>query len=111
MGSTNYINAEIYIKEEDINKNIRIINSYENAKKEYLLKDEETDNIKENEKEIKNCKIKINGKSIPFCYFYKFNKSGKYHIKYSFSNKLTNINCMFTGCSCLINIGLSNLNT
>ena len=26
--STSYINAEIYIKEEDINKDIRIINSF-----------------------------------------------------------------------------------
>ena len=34
MDITNYINAEIYIKEEDINKNIRIINSFENYKKD-----------------------------------------------------------------------------
>ena len=32
--NTNYINAEIYIKEEDINKSIRIINSYENFQRE-----------------------------------------------------------------------------
>ena len=61
MDNTNYINAEIYIKEEDINKNIRIINSFENVKKENKWKHEETDNIKANEKEIKRCKIKING--------------------------------------------------
>ena len=34
MDNTNYINAEIYIKEEDIYESIRIINSFENAQKE-----------------------------------------------------------------------------
>ena len=45
MDSANFINAEIYIKEEDVNKNIRIINSFENVKKEKNLEDEETDYI------------------------------------------------------------------
>ena len=111
MDNTSYINAEIYIKEEDINKDIRIINSFENINKEHGWEDEETDKIKENEKEIKKCKIKINGESIPFCYLYKFNKSGKYYIQYSFSNKLTNINYMFYKCSSLTKINLSNVNT
>ena len=107
---TSYINAEIYIKEVDINTNIRIINSFENAKKEYIWLDS-TDDISGNEKEIKRCEIKINGESIPFCYFYKFNKSGKYNIQYSFSIRLTNVNYMFSGCSSLTNIDLSNFNT
>ena len=34
MDNTNYIRAELYIEVEDINENIRIINSYENFKKE-----------------------------------------------------------------------------
>ena len=39
----------------------------------------EEDNKYENEKEIKEkCKIKINGNVIPFAYFYKFDKKGKY---------------------------------
>ncbi len=59
MDNTNYINAEIYIIEEDINKNIRIINSFKNSRKEI-------DGVKENEKEIERCEIKINGESIPF---------------------------------------------
>ena len=88
MGNSNYINAEIYIKEEDINKIIRIINSFENYKKEYELKDEETDNIYANEEEIKKCKIKINEKLIDFSYYYKFNQKGKYYIKYSLANKI-----------------------
>ena len=67
--NTNYINAEIYIKEEHINKNIRIINSFENYKKEFKLKYEETDNIYANEKEIKRCKIQVNGKLVNFLIF------------------------------------------
>ena len=34
MENKNYISAEIYINEEDINQDIRIINSYENYIKE-----------------------------------------------------------------------------
>ena len=111
MDSNNFIKAEIDIKEEDIDEGIRIINSFENAKKENKWEDKQTDNIKENEKEIKRCEIKINGESIPFCYLYKFTKSGKYQIQYSFSIQLTNMNCMFYKCSSLTNIDLSNFNT
>ena len=38
--NNNYITAEIYIKEEDINKNIRIINSYEEYMRRLNIKDE-----------------------------------------------------------------------
>ena len=105
----NFIIAEIDIKEEDIHEGIRIINSFENVKKENEWEDKETDNIKANEKEIKKCEIKINGESIPFCYFYKFSKSGKYKIQYSFSNQLTNMNHMFYDCSDLSNFNTQNV--
>ena len=111
MDNNSFITAEIDIKEEDIHKGIRIINSFENAKKENKWEDKENDNIKGNEKEIKRCEIKINGDPIPFCYLYKFNKSGKYRIQYSFSYKLTSMDAMFYGCSSLTNIDLSNFNT
>ena len=111
MDNNNFITAEIYIKEEDIYEGIRIINSFENVNKENGLEDEETDNIKGNEKEIKRCEIKINGESIPFCYLYKFSKSGKHHIQYSFSIKLTKMNYMFYDCSSITKIDLSNFNT
>ncbi len=92
MGNTNYIQAELYITEEDIfNNKIRIINSFENVKKEKQRKDEKDDYKYENEEEIKKCRIKINGKLISFCYFYEFPKKGHYTIEYLFSNKLTNI--------------------
>ena len=59
----NIIIGEIYIKEEDVDKDIQIINSFENAKEENQWKDKDDDWEYENEKEIKeNIEIKINGK-------------------------------------------------
>ena len=108
----NYIIAELYVKEEDINKDIRIINSFEQYKRETNRKNSNNDYIYENEKEIKeNCKIKINDEIIPFSYFYKFKNKGKYIIQYSFINKLKKICHMFRGCESLSNINLSNFDT
>ena len=45
MGNTNYIDAEIYIRKVNVNKDIRIINSFDNYKREHKPKDEKTDNI------------------------------------------------------------------
>ena len=106
---SNYIIAEINIKDNDINKKIRIINSYEEYMRKYpdcSLKEELM-----NEKEIKECEIKINDKIITFNYYYKFTNKGTYTIKYIFRNYLTNTNYMFYNCSSLININLSNFNT
>ena len=58
-----------------------------------------------------NCEIYINNELILFSYFYKFNKKGKYKIKYIFKDKIKNMSCMFFGCSSLTNINLSNFNT
>ena len=112
MENINYIKAEIEIKENNINKEIRIINSFEENKRREEWPDEEDDYENENEKEIKkNCKIKINEKIISFSYFYIFKEKGKYFIKYSFKNNLKKINYMFYGCNSLTNIDLSNFNT
>ena len=65
MGNNNDKNeivAEININEYNINKEIKIINSFEQYLREkYLNKNGFT-----NENEIKKCKIKINNKIIPF---------------------------------------------
>jgi len=109
-GDNNYIIAEIIIKDEDVNKDIRILNSYEECLRQNpdgFLKDK----IFNNEDEIKNCEIQINDELIPFNYFHKFSTKGKYKIKYIFKNNLTNTTLMFYGCSSLINIDLSNFNT
>ena len=61
----NFIIGEIYINKDNINKDIRIINSFTNWKEEWDMPNR-GDNYKyENEKEIKeNIEIKINGKKI-----------------------------------------------
>ena len=106
---TNYITGTIEISDEDINKNIRIINSYEQCVREDKWPIEEE---YKNEKEIKeNCEIRINDMKIPFTYFYTFKSTGKYTITYSFTNYLTKTNHMFYGCNKLSSLDLSNFNT
>ena len=112
MDINNYIIAEIEIKEEDINKKIQIINSFEEAKRINEWEDEKDDYKYENEKEIKeNCEIKINNNIIPFSYYYVFKNKGKYKIEYTFKNRLSKTCFMFSDCSSLTNINLSNFNT
>ena len=89
LKQNNYIICEYDIKNKDINKSlfffiepIRILNCYEEAKKEHpaLI------GIN-NEKEIKeNCELYLNENKIDFCYKYKFNKERKYTIKIIFKN-------------------------
>ena len=75
----NYIIAEIEIKEEDVNKKIQIINSFEEFKRRDKINGKEDDYKYENEKEIKeNCEIKINNKKISFDYYNIFKEKGKY---------------------------------
>ena len=108
----NYIIGEIYIKEENINKNIRIINSFEQCKRDNKWNDNKEDYKKENEKEIKEkCIIEINNDKIPFSYFYKFREKGNYIIKYSFKKNLNKINHMFYKCTSLKTIDMSNFNS
>ena len=108
----NLISGEIYIKPNDINKGIRIINSFENFKRETGVKNKEDDWKYENEKEIiNNIEIKINGMINQFSYFYRFPREGKYNIQYSFKNYLTKTNHMFWGCNLLTNLDFSNFNS
>ena len=66
----------------------------------------------ENENEIKNnIVIQINDNIIPFSYFYDFKKPGKYIIKYIFKNLLTKTVCFFADCTLLKKVDLSNFNT
>ena len=108
----NYIIAELIIKKDDINKDIRIINSFENYKKEKKMKDQENDYEFKNEKEIKEkCQIIINNKKLNFNYYNKFQKVGKYEIKYIFNENIEKASFMFFECNNLINIDLSDFNT
>ena len=104
--NNNYIIGQIEIEEED--KDIRIINSYDNFCEEnkWAIEDKY-----KNEKEMEeNIEIRINDKIIPFCYFYKF-KKGKHTIKYIFKKKSTKLQYMFSKCKSLTSINLSNFNT
>ena len=106
----NYIIAKIDIKDEDINKNIKIINSYE----EYLRTNPGKlilSDIFNNEEEIKKCEIKINDEIIPFNYNHQFKTKGNYTIKYSFKNNLKNAFLLFGDCKLITYINLSNFNT
>jgi serine/threonine protein kinase len=79
----NLIRGEIFIDKDHINKDIRIINSFENTKREKKWLDNDNDWKYKNEKEIKeNIEIRINGSLIEFRYYYKFKKEGKNIIEY-----------------------------
>jgi len=107
----NYIISELYIKDKDINSDIRIINSYEEFMRSYFP-DLKINQDFFNEEEInENIIIKINDKLIPFYYFHQFNKKGKYIIKYLFNNNLCKINYIFSRCDSLTSIDLSHFNT
>ena len=106
-GNKNYIIAEINVKEDDLNKNLRIINSSKSIKVYHML-----DYYKyNNEEEIKNCKIEINDKTIPFNYFIIFKETGTFKIKYTFKDNISKTSYMFYKCNSLTNIDLSNFNT
>ena len=104
----NYIICEYGdIIKDKLNEPIQILNCYEEAKKEYSsLKG------KNNEKEIKdNCELYLNDKKIDFCYKYTFKKEGNYIIKIIFENPLNNTNYIFSNCSSLTSLDLSNFYT
>ena len=134
----NAIIGEINISSNDKNKDIQIINSFENMKRINKINNKEDDLKYENEKEIKeNMEIKINGKLIEFSFTHKFENEGNYKIKYLFkkeiakfsylfyqcdkltsldlseinTDNLTTINSMFEDCSSLVDLNLSNFNT
>ena len=89
----------------------RIINSFENTKRENPNWNWVHIESKENEKEIRDCEIYINDKKIGFTYYYTFNKKGKYLIKFKFKKLLNSSNFMFFQCNLLSSINLSNFNT
>ena len=108
----NEIVGEIDINIYNINSKIPIINSFEKVKRKNRYEDKSDDWKYKNEKEIKeHTEIKINGKSIPFSYYYIFRKEGKYKIKYIFNKQLTKSNHMFFGCEFLQALDLSGFDT
>ena len=81
----NIIIAHIKVQKDNSKK--RLINSYENAKREEPELDLDNKETFGNEIQIKNCEIFINNKKIEFNYFYIFEKEGNYIIKYIFKGQ------------------------
>ena len=78
--SKNYIIVKTEIGDENINKDIRILNSEEEfTRTNYPSFPEmlEVNKHINNEESIKKCEITIDDELIPFSYFHKFNKKGK----------------------------------
>ena len=113
ISKMNKITAVFDITDNNINEEIRIINSFEEFKNENNILDAKDDYLFENEKQIKeNIKIKINQKYIDFTYYYKFNQKGKYIIEYFLNtDKLTRFDYLFYECYSLISLNLSKYNT
>ena len=106
----NIITGEIFIEDEQKNKNVNIINTYENvARNEDDRKEKDEFNYNNDMEIMNNLVIKINGEKIKMdlVYLYKFKEKGKYNIEYIFSNNITKTDYMFANCSCHINIDLS----
>ena len=113
MDSKNYIIAEIDIKEKNINKDIKIINSYEHYIKSSPFPELfDKENIEQNEIKIEdNCEIMINDDIIPFSYSHVFNQPGKYKITYKFKKNLKRADYLFYECDLISFLDLSNFNT
>ena len=112
INNINIITGKINIGPNDINKDIQIINSYENYKRNHYHQYISDDSIYMNEKDIlDNIEIKINGVAIEFKYLYQFAEEGSYKIEYKFNNHLTKINNMFSNCELITNLDFSCFNT
>ena len=105
VNKNNFITGQIKIESNDIDKDIQIINSFEKAKK----KNEKYPNEMnyQNESDILDyIEIRINDE-LTESYSHKFQKEGKYTIKYIFKEDLTKINHMFYNCCNLIKLDFS----
>ena len=56
-------------------------------------------------------KISIDGRPIDFSYDYEFKEAGEHTILYSFQQNLTDVNCLFCGCSSFTSFNLSKFDT
>ena len=108
----NFIIGKITVEDDD-DKHLRIINSYE----EYIRCGKESGNknlldeieANKNENEIKeNIEIEINNKKIPFNYFFDFEEKGIYSIKYKFKKPIKNMSHLFDNCRHILNLDFSN---
>ena len=104
----NKIIGTLIVKNDDTNKFIRVINSFEN-----FYRNAQVGNYLNfiNENEIKNnCVITIDNKKLmyDFSYFVNIPKPGTYSIEYYFRNNLSKTDFMFADCKNLLNLDLLN---
>ena len=110
----NYILAIINIDKNNTNKPIRIINSFEEYKRNHSYLGVNDISRYNNENDIKNCEIEINDKYLDtskFYYYLKFPSQGRYKIKYSFPSFLTKTDFMFADCKFIESIDFANFNS
>jgi len=99
--------CEYNIKDEDLNKDIQILNCYEEVK----IKNNSLEG-NNNKNEIRNnCELYLNDKKINFTFKYSFSNKGinKINIKCK-KDLIIDMNYMFFNCSSLISLNLSNFN-
>ena len=105
---TNFIIANFNIVENDVYKNINIINSYEQIKRNNPSM--EFNKNLENEKGLtESCQIEINNKTLPFSQFYEFNELNL-AIKFIFKKNINIWKFLFFQIQNLLSIDLSNFN-
>ena len=112
INENNSIIGYFNIGPNDLQKGIRVINSFEQTKRKanYIKVDNEL-RYKNEQEIIDNCRIKINNKEYKFNYFYNFSKPGIYTIEYLFKKHLTKTDFMFAECYNLIDLDLINFDT
>ena len=102
------------------NKQNKAIEAYKNQlNKNYIIAEIKIENFSLKQKIFNNnyinekdfCDIYINNKKITFDNYYNFPKEGNYRIIYIFKKPLLLTNYMFSDCSSLISLDLSNFNT
>ena len=100
----NYIHALYIIKENDINKEIQLLN--------YEEDDNELIKIFSNKYQLENsCIMFLNNKRVKFRFKFKFFKRGKFSFKFAFNKNLTNTSYLFSGCEKLVYLNFSNFNS
>lgn len=111
----NYIYAEYIISDEDVNKDIRILNHDEEREIDNFddsygpsYYKEGTDNKDEIEE---SCTIYFGKKPIKFSETFNFYKPGKYSFIFEFKYKLSNINRLFKDCDSLFSADLSHFDS
>ena len=103
------------IRIEKDNTTSLIINSFENSKNgplssQLMLFSTKFEGIN-NEDEIKDCDIYINGQKIDFHYYVNFPKAGDYKIQYIFHKQFKSTNFMFYNCTNITYLDFTHFNT